>query len=81
MSTTTYTRAQNAQFLAELASSLARGEQPSQDKIARLDDLAASEAEHDPAYVAFVNSKVGKALSNSHSLYTEAEVDDAIASW
>lgn len=79
MDIATYTPAENAQFLDELAGSLeGRGKS---ENVQRLRELAAREAEHDPAYVAFVNTKVSAALKRQGSLYKESEIDAHIASW
>lgn len=79
MNIATYTHAENAQFLDELAGSLECGGKL--DSAQRLRELAAREAEHDPAYVAFVNAKVRSSLNRKGPLYTEAEIDAHIASW
>lgn len=79
MNIATYTPAENAQFLDELAESLEGGGQS--DSAQRLRELAAREAEQDPAYVAFVHAKVSAALKRQGPLYKESEVDAHIASW
>ena len=77
MTTATYTHAENAQFLSELAKTGALPEA----HIERLNELAAREAEQDPAYVARVNAKVRAALANPGQTYTESEIDAQIESW
>ncbi|WP_068639681.1 hypothetical protein [Thauera butanivorans] len=81
MSTAIYTHAENAEFLADLAGQLANTGTWPQEQIDRLNDLAANEAEQDPAYVSYVNAKVRAALANPGRMLTEAEMDAQIASW
>jgi len=81
MTTATWTHAENAQFLGDLAGKLARAGVLPEEQIDRLNALATSEAEHDPAYVDYVNAKVRAALANPGQTYTEAEIDAQIQSW
>jgi len=73
----TYTHAENARFLSDLANHHALAA----EQVERLHDLAAKEAESDPAYVAYANAKVRAALANPGRSYTEAEIDEQIQSW
>ncbi|MDR2155725.1 MAG: hypothetical protein LBE78_12020 [Burkholderiaceae bacterium] len=77
MTTATYSHAENAQFLTELANNA----DLSQAQVERLHDLAAREAEQDPAYVAYVNEKVRAALANPGRMYTSDEMREKIKSW
>ena len=81
MTTATWTHAENAQFLGDLAGKLARAGVLPEDQIDRLNALATSEAEHDPAYVDYVNAKVRAALANPGRKYTSAEMRREIESW
>jgi hypothetical protein len=81
MTTATYTHAENAAFLHGVADTLERIGDPVQS-VERLHDLAAREAEQDPAYVAYVNAKVRAALASpDNKLLTEAEIDAQIETW
>ena len=77
MLSATYTPAENARFLNDLASHRALDAQ----QVARLRALAAKEAMADPAYVAYANEKVRAALAKPGRTYTEAEIDEQIQSW
>lgn len=80
MSTVTYTHAENAAFLADLAGTLGRiGGQAK--NIERLNDLAAREAEQDPGYVAYVNERVRAALENPGQSHTLDEARAIVRSW
>jgi len=81
MTTAAYTPAENAQFLTELASKLSQISAFQGEPVERLNDLAAAEAEKDPAYVAYVNAKVRAALANPGQTYTPDEIREQIAAW
>ena len=81
MTTATYTPAENAQFLSELAGNLSRAGALPDEQVERLNGLAANEAEKDPAYVAYVNAKVRAALANPGRTHTPDEIRQQIASW
>jgi hypothetical protein len=81
MTTATYTHSENAQFLAELASKLACAGSLPQEQVERLNDLAAHEAEQDPAYVAHVNEKVRAALANPGRRHTQQEAEAIVQTW
>lgn len=80
MTTATHTHAENAAFLSALAGTLER--MGDQDKnIARLHELAAREAEQDPEYVAYVNSRVRAALGCPGPDHTLEEARAIVKSW
>ncbi|WP_157497380.1 hypothetical protein [Diaphorobacter sp. J5-51] len=80
MTTPTYTHAENAAFLHDLAGTLERiGGQAK--NIERLHDLAAREAEQDPEYLAYVNARVSAALENPGQLHTLEEARSIVRSW
>jgi hypothetical protein len=81
MTTATYTHAENAQFLAELADKLSHADIVSEEQVERLSDLAAREAEQDPAYVAYVNAKVRAALANPGRRHTQQEAEAIVKAW
>jgi len=80
MTTATYTHAENAQFLADLARELARAAWPL-DQVQRLHQMAANEAEQDPAYIDYVNTKVQTAIANPGKLHSQAEAEAIVKSW
>ena len=81
MTTATYTHAENAQFLTDLAGKLAHARTVPDEQIDRLNDLATSEAEQDPAYVGYVNAKVRAALANPGEPHTQEEAEAIMKAW
>lgn len=80
MTTATYTHAENAAFLADLAGTLGRiGGQAR--NVERLQELAAREAEQDPGYVAYVNGRVRAALENPGQSHTLDEARAIVQGW
>jgi hypothetical protein len=76
----TYTHAENAAFLSGLADTLERIDGQA-ESVERLHLMAANEALLDPAYVAYVNGRVGKALQNLGQLHTVEEARAIVRSW
>jgi hypothetical protein len=81
MTTAIYTHAENAAFLHDLAGTLARAGALPQETIERLNALAAREAEQDPEYIDYVNSRVRATLDNPGRYYTLDEAKDIVSSW
>lgn len=81
MAPATYTHAENAKFLGDLAGQLANAGTLPQEHIDRLNDLATREAEQDPEYIAYVNAKVHAALANPGKRHTQEEAEAIVKAW
>jgi len=81
MTTATYSHAENARFLSDLAGKLAHSGALPEDQIDRPNQLAVREAEQDPDYIAYVNSKVRTALANPGKRYTQEETEAIMKAW